>query len=454
MSSPSLSVIMPVLRGEFIAEAIASTKRSGIDLELIVVDDGSEDAAELASGLADTIIYIRQSNAGPAAARNRGLSTARGKFIGFLDADDIWTATHPSSALAYLNQHADVDLVLGRVQLFTSSSDDQKFSPTGKPFHTYQLGAAVIRREVIDRVGMFDPNMRYGEDVDWFLRLRENHITIAMLPEVALYYRLHRGNQPHVYKHSRTGLLNAFHQSLVRRRGAPIHPNQNPARPLVSVISPVFNGEAFIAEAIASVVAQDYRPLEIIVVDDGSTDRTREIVRGIPEVTLIECPHRGAGSARNAGVRAAKGELLAFIDADDLWTPNKLTTQIEAVSADSNLEAVFSHVTEFRGEDIANQSEPMAAPMLGTMLIKRASFERIGWFADEPTAVEGVDWYLRASEQSLRSRVLPDVLYRRRIHSANRSIVNRDPSAYLRAIKSSLDRRRAAENLPRHADRG
>ena len=449
-----LSVIMPVLSGEFLNDAIKSIQNSGADAEIILVDDGSTDqTAELAAALRDLVIYIRQENAGPAAARNRGLKRARGEFIGFLDADDLWAGSHPRTAIEYLQQQSEVDLVLGQVQLLSRTSNGEQFQPTGKSFHTYQLGAAMARRELFESVGGFNETMRFGEDVDWFLRVRERRKAMAMLPELALYYRLHAGNQPYVYERSRTGLLDAFHRSLVRRRSpATFSIQSNTWRPLVSVVLPVFNGEAYVADAVSSVVAQDYRPLEIIVVDDGSTDRTREIVREISEVTLIERAHDGAGAARNAGVRASKGELIAFIDADDLWTPTKLTRQVHALNADPSLEAVFSQLTEFRGDDAETHSPPVAAPTVATMLIRRQSFERVGLFDETAATLEGVDWALRAGEQSLRSRVLPEVLYRRRIHSANRSIANRDLAGYLRAVKSSLDRRRAGANSPPHAD--
>jgi glycosyltransferase involved in cell wall biosynthesis len=449
--SSLLSVIMPVLNGEkFLAEAVASVRRSPGPLEIIIVDDGSTDQTAAIVKGCDNLIYIRQETAGPAVARNRGLQMAHGDLIGFLDADDVWAHGHPEKALRYFQSHGETDLVLGQTMCLTASSaDGDDFAPSGKPFHSYQLGAAIVRRRLIEEMGGFNSTMRYGEDVDWFLRARERGTTSATLPEVALYYRLHAGNQPNVYRTSREGLLNAFHHSLQRRRSlsAPETDRGN-TRPLVSVVIPVYNGECFIAEAIASVIAQDYRPLELIVVDDGSIDRTREIVKDISQATLLEQPHQGAGAARNAGVRASKGEFVAFLDADDVWNPGKLFRQIEAFVAEPGLEAIFGHVVEFHEGETDADSAPLPSPIPGTMLIKRAAFERIGWFSDEPTALEGVDWYLRASEKSLRSRMLPDVLYRRRIHGRNRSIVNRDHDGYLRAIKASLDRRRTSPKNP------
>jgi len=132
-----LSVIMPVLSGEFLNDAIKSIQNSGADAEIILVDDGSTDqTAELAAALRDLVIYIRQENAGPAAARNRGLERARGEFIGFLDADDLWAGSHPRTAIEYLQQQSEVDLVLGQVQLLSRTSNGEQFQPTGKSFHT------------------------------------------------------------------------------------------------------------------------------------------------------------------------------------------------------------------------------------------------------------------------------------------------------------------------------
>jgi len=209
-----LSVIIPVFNGaKFLGEAIASIRRSQMPIEIIIVDDGSTDKTELvAKNLGEAVTYLRQENRGPAAARNRGLEIAQGEFVGFLDADDLWTGSHPHVALDYLQSH-DVDLVFGQTQCFITA-------PAGPAFHTYQLGSAVCRRRLIDRIGGFNSQMRHGEDVDWFLRARDSGAAIARLPDVSLYFRMHPGNRPNVYQTSRGGLLSALHQSLQRRRSA------------------------------------------------------------------------------------------------------------------------------------------------------------------------------------------------------------------------------------------
>lgn len=444
MSTPLLSVIIPVLNGEaFLGEALESASGIRTSTEIILVNDGSTDRSEAIARAYRKfpLIYIEQATAGPAAARNRGLEVAQGEFLAFLDADDVWAEGHPMVALDYLRRHPKVDLALGQTQcLLPENGATEQFAPSGKLFHSYQLGAAVVRRRLIARTGAFNPSMRYGEDVDWFLRVRESGAAISTLPELSLYYRLHPKNQPNVYRSSRIGLLQAFHESMQRRRRLPVNSEKHA---LISVIIPVHNGERFIADAIESVLAQDYRPLELIVVDDGSTDQTREIVRGFTQATLLEQACAGAGAARNIGIRASRGELLAFLDADDLWEREKLTRQAEKLLTEPDLEAVFGHVAEFGERRAPGGSRP--GPIPGTMLIRRSAFERIGFYDEDPGGVEGVDWYLRATEKSLRHQMLPEILYRRRIHGENRTIVNLDPKSYLRALKGSLERRRVSE---------
>jgi len=108
------------------------------------------------------------------------------------------------------------------------------------------------------------------------------------------------------------------------------------ARPLVSVITPTYNGARYLAETIDSALAQDYPNLEIIIAVDGSTDETGRLLeayRGDRRVKALELPHRGENVARNAAIRASRGEYIALLDHDDLWLPGKLSRQIPAIEA-------------------------------------------------------------------------------------------------------------------------
>ena len=102
------------------------------------------------------------------------------------------------------------------------------------------------------------------------------------------------------------------------------------AEPLVSVVIPTYNRSSMLQEAVASVLDQDYRPLELIVVDDGSTDATVEVVRGFgAAIRYLRQDRQGVSAARNAGIAAARGQLIALLDSDDLWLPHKLSRQID-----------------------------------------------------------------------------------------------------------------------------
>ena len=132
------------------------------------------------------------------------------------------------------------------------------------------------------------------------------------------------------------------------------------ATPLVSVIIPAYDAEVFIRTALGSAVHQTYQDIEIIVIDDGSMDRTAEIVREFmaqdPRVRLLQQANAGVAAARNYGVRMARGSLIAPLDADDLWKPTKIERQVACfLAADDRLGLVYtwSHIIDEDGQIMA-----------------------------------------------------------------------------------------------------
>lgn len=234
-------------------------------------------------------------------------------------------------------------------------------------------------------------------------------------------------------------------------------------RPLVSVIIPVYNGEDYLAEAIESLLAQVHRPIEIIVVDDGSSDRSADVVRSFPEtIRYYYQRNSGSGAARNTGVQKARGSLLAFLDADDLWVKEKLSLQMPMLEADPALDMVFGHVSQFFSPDldqamrkkVACPDKKMPGYHVGTLLIRRETFLHVGLFNPALQCGEFLDWSFRAKEKGLKELLLPDVLMKRRIHSSNMGIVKSNTRTdnshadYVRVLKASLDRRRNKDSLP------
>jgi glycosyltransferase involved in cell wall biosynthesis len=221
----------------------------------------------------------------------------------------------------------------------------------------------------------------------------------------------------------------------------------------VSVVLPVYNRAHYVGEAIESVLGQTVPPAELIVVDDGSTDDSVAVVEGFarPEIRVLRQPNGGIGSARNAGLRAVTGELVAFIDSDDLWERDKLELQVGALRGRDDVQLVFGHLVEFLSPDRAEElhgslqvrTDPVPGLIATTLLARRIAVERIGPFDERLRVGELVDWMARARDLGLASLTLPQTVARRRIHGGN-TVLTRSNTDYLRAIKSMLDRRRAA----------
>ena len=226
-----------------------------------------------------------------------------------------------------------------------------------------------------------------------------------------------------------------------------------PDRPLVSAIVPCYNAERYVGDAVDSILGQTYRPVEVIVVDDGSTDRSLEVLRRFGDrVRACRQPNAGVGAARNRGVALARGSFLAFLDADDVWPAGKLDRQMAAFDDDPSLGVVGGHVAQFVSPELPDEvrrkfaSLPQEVParVPGAMLIRREEFERVGAFSTEVVSGDTIDWILRATEAGVKVRVLPDVVLQRRIHTTNHGLLRRDAQRdYLRVLKSALDRRRA-----------
>ena len=213
---PVVSVVIPVFNGEaFLREAVQSVlDQKYSPLEIIIVDDGSTDGTErVARSFREVVRYLHQSNQGPAAARNRGIEHAQGSLIAFADADDLWPEGKLHVQLPYLIRDAAIEIVMGRIQQVRLSGEE-----FAEPAFSVNLGSAVIRKSVFERVGLFDETMRYSEDVDWFMRAREGGFAIMTIDAVTLLYRQHEQNMTRGKSTSELNVLKALKRSLDRRR--------------------------------------------------------------------------------------------------------------------------------------------------------------------------------------------------------------------------------------------
>jgi glycosyltransferase involved in cell wall biosynthesis len=222
------------------------------------------------------------------------------------------------------------------------------------------------------------------------------------------------------------------------------------------VVIAVFDGERFLAEAIASAKAQTYSPLEIIVVDDGSRDGSAELAAKLG-AQVLRRPHRGVSAARNAGIAAARGDLIAFLDADDRWPVERLAVQAERFIRRPELGFVLGRARlfldpgsprpEWFTDDLAMGKSVLARL---TLVAKRGLFERVGGFDESIDICEDFDWLVRGREAEIPYEVLHDVVLEYRVHGANTGLLRRADleAGLLRMLRSSIKRRRAAE-VPR-----
>lgn len=227
--------------------------------------------------------------------------------------------------------------------------------------------------------------------------------------------------------------------------------------PLVSVIVPVHNGARFLPEALASICAQGYRPMEVVIVDDGSEDDTARVAATLPGAVVLSHPaRRGPAAARNTGLERASGELVAFLDADDLWPAGALATQVDRLLQAPGVDLLLGR-TRRLGDPAATS---FVAPYLGSGLFRRVVFDRVGRFDEALRFSEDHDWFLRARELGVSIEISDELAL---IYRAHEGSMTRGPDRppdlqLLGVLRRSLVRRRAsggpARSLGRFATAG
>lgn len=234
-----------------------------------------------------------------------------------------------------------------------------------------------------------------------------------------------------------------------------------PARsaPLLSMIIPVYNRQHFIREAIENVLAQDYPELEMIIINDGSTDQTAAVVKNLPyDIRYYEQPNEGPAAARNRGILNATGDFIAFLDSDDLWTDGALELLTQALIQQPALMAakgysqiaklnLVTNVYDYEG----NPEETFPYSFPGSVF-RAEAFNRVGLLDHELQFGEDTDWFRRAQEVNLDMKWLPisSVIIRRQ-HDSMTFGKDQTELGTIRVFKKALDRKRRSEQTGRQA---
>lgn len=213
-----------------------------------------------------------------------------------------------------------------------------------------------------------------------------------------------------------------------------------------SVVIPAWNAAKYIADTLQSAWQQTFRPAEIILVDDGSTDETVKaaLASNVP-VHIHQQKNAGPGSATTAGFALVTTPFVATLDSDDLWLPGKIKRQLDVLCDAPGLSAVFTQYQNFSDTPDNRIAQPQPGWSRSTMLMRTDAAIKIGPIIDQPSMVgEMIDWFARARELGHQLQMLPELLVLRRARSGSLSDPSRlaRNSGYLAVAREALRRRK------------
>lgn len=209
----------------------------------------------------------------------------------------------------------------------------------------------------------------------------------------------------------------------------------------------VRDGEPYLAEAIDSILEQSVPPREVVIVDDGSHDGTPEVLRSFGDhVRVLRQPPTGQYAAMNAGIRASSAPVLAFLDADDVFTDGSLAVRLDRLADPDRPDAVFGRTEQFVSPELAPHEaarlrvdpRPQLVELFQAMVIRRSVFERVGPLDEQLRTSSNIDWISRARALGVARVAVDAVVVRRRLHRANAGLTdmaerNRDLLEVIRA---------------------
>lgn len=222
------------------------------------------------------------------------------------------------------------------------------------------------------------------------------------------------------------------------------------ATPLVTVVVASYNGEKFLRETLESLFAQDFDSFEVVFVDDGSEDRTAEIAKSFP-LRYVRQSNQGLPAARNAGLAEAKGELIAFLDDDDLLPPTKLRVQSRYLLDHPSTGCVLGR-QEWIVEDGVEAPKLKRDPIFGELggiqlvsaMIRRHVLDEIGGFDPSYRYAEDRDLFIRLREHGVQIEVMPELVLHKRLHGANMTMNPPATHPMLRSLREKLERDRSS----------
>jgi glycosyltransferase involved in cell wall biosynthesis len=402
MASELVSLVITVYNRErYLPATIESIlSQTHPDFELLIWDDGSIDnSVAIAQHYAEQDSRLRivaAPHQGRAPALKAAVATTTGTYLGFVDSDDLLAETALQDTVAILDQQPHIGLVYTDYVVIDANSVVREYGPRCQtPYSKERLllefmvfHFRLLRRSVYDQVGGIDVQFTYAQDYDLCLKISE--VTdIFHLTKPLYYYRSHKqsitGEQRiqqvllaqkaikdafqrrgmaddyelDFYVSMQINLLRKSPPDASQRQEIPAAVAASNSPPKVSIILPTYNRRSCLDRALHSIFSQTYTDYELVIIDDASIDGTVDWLQtAYPQLKLIALPHnQGAAAARNAGIRAVQGDIIAFLDSDDQWQGQYLEKQVQALT--DNPQAVLSYTQNYSTVEGSNVVNPI-----------------------------------------------------------------------------------------------
>lgn len=430
---PRVSVLMAVHNGrDHVRQAMDSIYRQTYqNFEFIIVDDASTDGtAEMLQQWKDhrTAIIRNETNLGLTKSLNIGLQHCRGEYIARMDADDISLPERFARQVDFLDRHSDFAMVgssyyringEGTIEkVINVPADDSAIRKWLRQKSPFGHGTVMMRRSVLAGCGGYNERYMYSQDFELWLRLAETH-QLANLAEPLYCWR----STPENISNAKSKMQRCCHDRALQeaqQRQVLATPNTlrtAAARPLVSVIVPTYNRPDSLKFAIASILKQSYPNIEILVINDGGADIADQIARWNLHNNIVYLrleTNKGQGAARNAGLCAARGEYIAYLDDDDIFFPDHIERLVTALEGSTYRAAhtlsVRSHQVKqddryvevsrtFPYDKKANHDDLLVQNCVPTLCVmhEKACLKKVGYFDESMRTHQDWDFWIRLS---------------------------------------------------------
>ncbi len=471
---------------EFIRGCLEDLENQTIadQLEIIVVNSGSEQNEESIvkefQKRYGNIVYIKTEREGLYSAWNRAVKVASGQFLTNANTDDRHRKDAFEVMVNTLLSNSDAALVYGD-QIVTDTPN-----PTFENHHVIEaakrpefskerllFGCCVgsqpmWRKSLHDEFGGFDETLACASDWDFWLKAAQKYKFKHIPESLGLYY-----HNEHGIEHGRK--IHSLYEryAVGKRYGNPyisiIQRYQPKENPLISVWMAAYNAADYIERAIESVLIQNYRNFELIVVDDGSTDRTADIIRGFKHeaIKYFLKEHGGLASARNVQLNKSAGSYIVTLDSDDMMTPDFLARHLQAFERNPEADLVYCDDYLIDEKDkpirvIDRPEYPDSRKLVSDLFrcgfpivpfrtcVRKSVFDKIGLYDETLLVAEDYDMMRRFVKEGLRIRHMPGAFYLRRVNTAShsRSFNPAKAKSQFEAIRRYIDTFTAEELFP------